>query len=98
MPKIKEKVQLLIPCSRFKIGELVHYTIDFQKTRITYFGEVESRSWIDQCDRSYWEYIVTTQYLVQDSAKFWSFEDRDCVLESNLKPWDGSKSSVKTHQ
>lgn len=101
MTKNSATVQMQIPGSRYKIGDLVKYTINFQKTSITYFGLVESRSWIDHLDHSYWEYIITTKFLVQDSVKFWSFEDSDCVLECNLEPWDGSKkmlSVVKKEQ
>lgn len=94
MPKNSATVQIQIPGSRYKIGDLVKYKLKSKKSSTTYFGTIESRLWIEDLSGSTWEYIVTTQYINQDSVKLWEFEDSDCVLESDLEPWDGSKKTL----
>jgi hypothetical protein len=94
MPKNSSNVQILIPRSRFNIGDLVQYTIAFDETSITYYGQVETRCWVDESDRRYWEYTVITSFINQDSVKSWAFTDSDCVLEYKLKHWDGVQPSI----
>lgn len=81
--------QLTIPHSKFNLGDLVSYTIEFQTTSISYFGEIVSRSWINDIPNiSYWEYIVESSIILKNENLL-DFQDSDCVLENELIPWNG---------
>lgn len=97
MPDNLTTVQLLtIPQSKFKLGDLVSYTIKFQTRSTTYFGKVVSRIWTnDSSNISYWEYLVEN-FVVFKNGSLSDFEGTDPVLESDLIPWNGFKKDCLT--
>jgi hypothetical protein len=92
MPKNCNTVQLLtITDSRYKLGDMVKYKIDFGDTTIEYFCCVIGRTWVnDESEIPYWEYIVEYKRKIKN-GKLVKFVGWDTVGENELEVWKPSE-------
>lgn len=97
MSKNLHSVQLMtIPAPLFDFGDFVEWSLTYGLETVVYRGTVESRSWNEDEPNSLgqWDYgLRCIQVLRNGTPK--SYHNYDSVQESDLKPWERSKTDTE---